>query len=232
MARFIRKDDLKNYFKTGAKPTEKHFGQLIDACYNKPKVSQEFQTWTHGNAVTMSNPVKDFKSIVRHGEGTEAVPVLPIIRQRRQEFNRFYHFAMPIPILSDALAMKSIFLDMETSREQVYVQKLTRAKSAQKLDVETKVGSQLRSVKIHSGRQLVKTFNDLTYDGVIPGIELESQNLIEISRGVGITLEIVYFFELLDRITVSVDELMTLQYDERYVTSKFYSVGCRFFTNL
>lgn len=100
MARKTTLEQLKSYFKTGSKPTEGQFTELIDSCYNAPKLSFDPKTqqlsistavgdtdsiadlkgiapystraWVHGHALVLDES-SHVKSMLKRGWGTEIV---------------------------------------------------------------------------------------------------------------------------------------------------------------
>ncbi len=100
MARKTTIDQLKNYFKTGSKPTEGQFVELIESCYNSPKLAFDPKTqqlsistalgetdsiadlkgiapystrsWVHGHSLCLDDS-SHVKAIAKRGWGTEIV---------------------------------------------------------------------------------------------------------------------------------------------------------------
>ena len=114
MARKTSIDQLKTYFKTGSKPTEGQFVELIDSCYNAPKLSFDAKTqqlsistaagdsdsiadlkgiapystrsWVHGHSLCLDEG-SSIKAMMKKGWGTEVIGEI-ILREKSEKVGK------------------------------------------------------------------------------------------------------------------------------------------------
>ncbi len=210
----LDKNRLKQYFRSGSRPTQEQFYELIDNCYN-----EEFTSFVSGYHLMVDkgegNSIKYFK---REAGKTKIVPLFKRINTVHQ---RFYHFAIPVSHLGSGFILEKIILEMELPQSKNYTIK------DHKKDVEITQRVQLDYIKVFNGTEEIHEYTPDENE-----IEQVQEFLIEkpASLWKGIAIDIAIGYDIQSNIAVS-DQFDLTAGNEEVLEHLFGSVGCIFKPN-
>lgn len=249
-------EQLKSYFKTGKKPTESNFAELIDNCYNDPKLSFNPKTlelsimttngenthtvdmkgiapystrsWIHGHSI-IPDPSCQIRSTSINGNCKEIVA--EVIRRTANEQSKGKTLVLDGSTVNTYhVAIPTPLMNENTRFSNLFIDIEQRSNSAQK---RLSSGA---DIEIHVGARI----KGITiYNGQNSSIELSSIAFSEgiqkiplknnlVTRAVSVSIAIEYYFQAYSKDLVKGDLLSEITIDHEYLRTKFYGVGCEF----
>lgn len=204
------KNILKQYFRSGSRPTQKQFHELIDNCYN-----DTFNSTVSGYQVlTDLESAKTITSLRREAGKTLLIPFF----QRINVVNRrVYHYAIPCN-LGAGHTLEKITINMTVPKEASYVVRDGRK------EVSIRQSITIEAIKIYNGEEEIHSLPS--------GVKIEN-SLLDIAvektstqwLGIGIDIAIVY--DIKSDIAVS-DQLDIGAESQNMLLHTFGSVSCNF----
>lgn len=259
MSRKTTSEQLKSYFKTGKKPTEGQFAELIDGCYNAPRLSFDAKTqilsistnegeidhstdlkgiapyttrsWTHGHSIEIDEDTR-LKALHKKGWGTEVVCDVQV-RRRDEMVSKdqrlildgsslcTFHFAVPTPLMADSVRLKSLLLDID-HEGTTYPESIPDTKDK----VEVHTGAIVKNIDVYNGRNTIFSASGLSATSDLRRLPVDTQPLV--TRAIGLTLSIEYYFRVYSRILVKQEHANEIKTKDDFTRTKFYAVGCEF----
>ncbi len=261
MARKTSLEQLKQYFKTGSKPTEGQFAELLDSCYNAPKLAFDAKTqeltistsqgetdsianlkgiapystrsWVHGHSLCLDDG-SHVKAINKRGWGTEIVGEVTL-REKQEKVGKdqvlildgstlnTYHFAIPTPLMSGSIKLKSVMLDIE-----LYTDSYEQAIGDSKDKVTVLTGGKVKEVLVYNGKNVLVDFSSLASNSDLRTLSVP--DLPPVTRAIGLSVSVEYYFQVHSKILIKHEQVSELKskVDDKYTRSRFYAVGCEF----
>ena len=262
MARKTNIDQLKSYFKTGSKPTEAQFTELIDSCYNAPKLNFDAKTqqlsivtasggdadsiadlkgiapystrsWVHGTTLILDEG-SHVKAMAKRGWGTEIVGEITL-REKQEKIGKdqvlildgstinTYHYAVPTPLMSSSVKIKSVLLDIELYTDS-YDQTVGDAKD--KVNILT--GGRVKEVIVYNGKNILHDFSSLASNSDLRTLQLPEMQ--PVTRAICLSISVEYYFQVFSKILITREQVSELKskVDDKYTRARFYAVGCEF----
>lgn len=208
------KNILKQYFRSGSRPTQKQFYELIDNCYNETFTS--FVSGYHLLVDTEKN--KTIHSLKREAGKTILVPSFNRINILHK---RVYHFAIPVCNLGSGFLLDSIVLEMSLPQNAKYSIK-DRSREVH-ITQEVKVDY----IKVFNGtKEIYSTPPDTKVTD--PVQEFQINKSANPWRGIAIDIAIIY--DIKSDIAVS-DQFDITAEKEQMLEHTFGSAGCIFKPN-
>ena len=208
------KNNLKQYFRSGSRPTQKQFYELIDNCYN-----EVFAFFVSGYHLMVDkgeeNPIKYFK---REAGKTRIIPQFEHINRVHQ---RFFHFAIPVSQLGPGFMLEKIILEMDLPQNTKYSVKDHKKK------VEITQRVQLDYIKVFNGTQEIYEYTP-DEDENEPVQEILIEQTASLWRGIAIDIAIGY--DIKSNIAVS-DQFDLTAGNEDVLEHLFGGAGCIFKPN-
>ena len=204
---------LKQYFRSGSRPTQKQFHDLIDACYNS---AEGLSSFVSGYAVLVDvDTDQPIRTLRREAGKTILVPSFERINLRHV---RVYHYAFPACNVGPGMVLEKILLEVSLPQSTDY---LVRDRSK---DVRITQEVSLESIRVFNGSEAL-------YSG---SSELEwTDSVVEIpinktaDRWMGISLDIAVAYDIRSNIAVS-DQLDIAAEKESMLEHTFGNAGCVF----
>lgn len=210
----IDKNVLKQYFRSGSRPTQKQFHELIDNCYN-----EVFTSFVSGYQVLVDTEKnKTIKILNREAGKTVLVPFFDRINVIHR---RIYHYAIPVCNLGPGYVLDKIVLEMNLPQSTDYTVK-DRNK-----EVHITQAVALDAISIFNGTEEVYSGSSGT-KGVGPVYEIQINKAADQWTGIGI--DIVIKYDIKSDIAVS-DQLDITAEKEQMLEHRFGSAGCIFKQN-
>lgn len=210
----MEKNSIKQFFRSGSRPSQEHFYALIDACYNSGSSifvsGYEMKTDTAG-----SSPVK---SIVY--EGGKLI-LVPQFRRINIPIRRSYHYTLPCCNLAPELRLQRISMDLKLPPNTTY-------------EVKDKKG--LVKIEQHIGFHSISVYNGAEAFLTLSGKEIPAGEHKEFSLDKafeswkGISVDILVDYDIRSNIAVSDQFDITDSHAEELVHI-FGGVGVEFRTN-
>jgi hypothetical protein len=208
------KNNLKQYFRSGSRPTQKQFYELIDNCYN-----EEFTSFVSGYHLMVDKGEGDtIKYFKREAGKTRIVPQFKHINTVHQ---RFYHFAIPVSHLGPGFMLEKIILEMDLPQNTKYSVKDHKKK------VEITQRVQLDYIKVFNGTQEIYEYTP-DEDENEPVQEILIEKTASLWRGIAIDIAIGY--DIKSNIAVS-DQFDLTAGNEDVLEHLFGGAGCIFKPN-
>jgi len=105
MSAKVAKTILKEYFKSGKRPNEEHFHQLIDSSYNEDVA---FTSFVSGYQVLVNS---EEARILRRQAGDTIL--FPVFKNLNGQISRIYNYALPACNLGAGLQLSSVFWNIQ-----------------------------------------------------------------------------------------------------------------------
>jgi hypothetical protein len=207
----LDKNILKQYFRSGSRPTQKQFYELIDNCYN-----EAFTSFVSGYHLLIDESTdKTIKALKREAGKTVIVPFFSRINTKH---HRFYHYAIPVANLGSGFQLDKIILDMSLppSTEYSVKDRSREVQITQKVKVD--------SIRIYNGpEQIYEASPDSKDQESVQELQIKSAS--EQWKGISIDISIAY--EIKSDIAVS-DQFDITAGNEHRLEHLFGSAGCIF----
>lgn len=204
------KNILKQYFRSGSRPTQKQFHELIDNCYN-----DVFSSAVSGYQVmTDSEGDKSITSIKREAGKTYIIPYFDRINLPHR---RVYHYAIPSNVGS-GYTLDIITMDFSLPKDSNYSVRDGRK------DVAIKQTINIEGIRIYNGGQEIHSMTS--------GIRIDKSPLEIIvqksaTQWLGIGIDITVAYDIKSEIAVS-DQLDIGAESQNMLLHTFGSVTCNF----
>ena len=208
------KNVLKQYFRSGSRPTQKQFHELVDNCYN-----EAFTAFVSGyHLLTDTEKNKTVKILKREAGKTVLVPFFDRINILH---HRVYHYAIPVCNLGPGFVLDKIVLDMNLPQNAEYSVK-DRSK-----EVRITQAVKLDYILVFNGTEKIYSTSSET-KGTGPVHEIPINKAASQWMGIGIDIAIRY--DIKSDIAVS-DQLDITAEKEQMLEHTFGSAGCIFIQN-
>lgn len=205
---------LKQYFRSGSRPTQKQFHDLIDSCYNS-----DLSSAVSGYQVLVDTEfTRTIFSMKREGGMTYLIPFFERINMVD---TRAYHYALPVCNVGPAHKLARVTIAMTLPETANY-----KVKDRNK-ELNIRQSVKLREIKIHNGGEEIHT--------VSSAIEFKD-SLVEISIGkgasrwLGIGIDITVDYDIKSDIAVS-DEFNIGAQSKEMLLHTFGNVECFFISD-
>jgi hypothetical protein len=204
------KNILKQYFRSGSRPTQKQFHELIDNCYN-----DVFSSAVSGyQVVADSEGAKTITSIKREAGKTYLIPYFERINLVHR---RVYHYALPCNVGPD-YTLEVITMDISLPRDANY-----KVRDGRK-EVAIRQSITIDSIRIYNGGQEIHA---LTSGIKIDKTPFEIAVQKKTTQWLGISIDIALAYDIRSDIAVS-DQLDIGTESQNMLLHTFGSVGCSF----
>jgi hypothetical protein len=209
MSKRTDKNILKQYFRSGNRPTQKQFHELIDNCYN-----DAFDAGVSGYQVLVDWENNTISSMKREAGKTYVVPYFDRINIVHR---RVYHYAIPCNV-GAGHTLDHITLDMTFPQNNNYLIRDGRK------DVNIKQVVSVEFIKVYNGSEEIHS--------VQSGIKIDkASHELQIKKGatrwLGIGIDIGLLYDLKSDIAVS-DQLNIALEAASNLQHVFGSAGCSF----
>lgn len=212
MSPYVDKDLLKQYFRSGSRPTQQQFHQLIDNCYNETRSS-----FVSGYQVQADlAPGQAPKIVKRAGGNTIIVPFFDRINTPAAQI-RGYHYHIPVCNVGSGYLLDKIVLEVAVPKSTNYEieDKGNVVNITQKVTVD--------SIKVYNGTTELFSDNKSTMANGIQEIKINQP--VNQWHGIGIDISISY--DIKSDIAIS-DQLDIGEKNEEVLAHVFGSAGCYF----
>lgn len=210
------KNTLKQYFRSGSRPTQKQFHELIDSCYNSNNV---FSSCVSGYEVLVDTD--NNKTITRITREAGRTNLIPFFERINVVHRRAYHYAIPIGSVGSDYMLDKIIIEIylpESSRYKV------RDRSKEVNITQSVV---MEEIKIYNGSEELYALTS--------GIRIE-EGITEImvskssTQWLGIGIDMVVAYDIKSDIAVS-DQLDIAAESQNMLLHKFGTAGCLFISS-
>jgi hypothetical protein len=205
------KNTLKQYFRSGSRPTQKQFHELIDNCYNG-----DLGSAVSGYQVLVdSESTKTVSSIRRESGKTFLVPFFERINIVN---HRVYHYAIPVCNVGSGYTLERITMEISLPQTSNYTVK-DRSKE---LNIRQTVTVQ--EIKVHNGgEEIYVRSSGIKFEKSIFEVQIEQQA----SQWFGIGIDIAVAYDIKSDIAVS-DQFNIAEQSKEMLLHTFGSVACFF----
>lgn len=205
---------LKQYFRSGSRPTQKQFHDLIDSCYNG-----DLSSAASGYEVLVDTEInRTIFSMKRAGGRTY---IIPFFERINMPDTRVYHYAIPVCNVGGGHKLERVTIAMTLPQTANY-----KVKDRNK-ELNIRQSVKLREIRIHNGAEEIHTVSS----------EIESRDsLVEISIGkgasrwLGIGIDITVDYDIKSDIAVS-DQFNIGAQSEEMLLHTFGNVECFFISD-
>jgi len=209
MSKRTDKNILKQYFRSGNRPTQKQFHELIDNCYN-----DAFEASVSGYQVLVDWENNTISTMKREAGKTYLVPYFDRINIVHR---RVYHYGIPCNV-GAGHTLDRITLEMTFPQNSNYLIKDGRK------DVNIKQAVSVEFIKVYNGSEEIHSMQS--------GIKIDkSSHELQIRKGatrwLGIGIDIGLLYDLKSDIAVS-DQLNIAVEGASSLQHIFGSAGCSF----
>jgi len=205
------KNILKQYFRSGSRPTQNQFEELIESCYN-----ETYNSFVSGYQLLVdANSEKTVSTLKREKGRTILIPHFERINTQHE---RIYHYAIPVSNLSGGYLLDKIILEISLPEIESY-----SVKDRQK-DVKITQKIQVELIRVYNGTDEIFT--------VSPDRgRLKGQQEFKVDKSVrqwkGIGIDIVVNYNIESNIAVS-DKLDISKQKGEMLEHSFGTAGCIF----
>lgn len=213
MSNRIDKSELKKYFRSGSRPSQKQFEELIDNCYNGNLTSSV----SGYSVLTDIEKGKTIASIKREAGKTH---IIPFFERINVPHTRTFHYAIPVSGIADNIVLDKIVIDMAIPQNNKY-----KVRDKNK-DVGIKQTINIEAITICNGSEEIYT-SPSPFESTRSPIEIEIGKAVPQWSGIGI--DIVISYDITSEIAVS-DQLDIASESEDKLLHTFGNADC-YFTN-
>lgn len=203
------KNTIKEYFRSGSRPTQQHFYALIDACFN-----ENYAIFLSGYEVKTDTGTSRFKSVTREAGETR---LIPWFKRINIEQSRSYHYSIPSVNLGSHLSLNKVFLNFQLPSSGNY----TAKDKTRKVEISQEI--RLDYIKIYNGTEELFIMNDNPHASNEEGVIVDKA----VKKWEGISVDIRVKYKLSSNIAVSDQFDITEEHSEELVHI-FGGVGCEF----
>lgn len=205
------KNILKQYFRSGSRPTQNQFEELIENCYN-----ETCNTFVSGYQLLVDAAGEKTVSTLKREKGRTVL--IPQFERINTQHERIYHYAISVSNLSGGYLLETIILEMNLPENTSYSvkDKQRDVKITQKIHVEL--------IRVYNGTDEIFT--------VSPDKgRLKKQQEFKVGKSVrqwkGIGIDIVVNYNIESEIAVS-DKLDISKQKGEMLEHSFGTAGCIF----
>jgi hypothetical protein len=203
------KNELKRYFRSGSRPSQKQFEDLIDNCYN-----EDFSSFVSGYSVLTGYEMSTIAS-VRYEAGKTFI--IPSFERINVPNKRTYHYSIPVCNISGDHILEKVVLEFAIPESNRY-----KVKDKNK-EVQIRQNVQVDLIAIFNG-------SDNIYSSSEPP-EITSPLEIEVGKRAdhwfGIGIDITISYDITSDIAVS-DQLDLASENGEMLIHTFGMAGCIF----
>lgn len=206
------KNILKKYFRSGSRPTQEQFHELIDSCFN----NDVFTSFVAGYQLLVNNERHDpYSTLVREGGKTVLIPFFDRINLPQQ---RIFHYAIPISNIGQGFILDRLILeiDLPESTEYSVQDKRKEVRITQEVNIEL--------INIYNGSEEIYSTTPKKQNG-------DRVYEIEVGKAAaqwkGIAVDIVVEYDIKSDIAIS-DQLDISAEKGEMLEHSFGSAGCIF----
>lgn len=206
------KNILKQYFRSGSRPTQKQFHELIDSCYN----NDAFTTYVSGYQLLVNKEQNTTYQVLKREAGkTILVPCFDRINIIQQ---RVYNYGIPVSNLGKGFLLDRVVFeaDLPDSTEYSVQDKRKKVRIFQEVNIEL--------INIYNGSEEIHSFTPGKQNGD-PVYEIEVGKPAKQWKGIGI--DIVLEYDIKSDIAIS-DQLNISAEKREMLEHSFGSAGCIF----
>lgn len=209
------KNVIKHYFRSGSRPTQQQFHELIDNCYN-----EALSSFVSGYDLLIDSGKNNAVKSVRRVAGTTVlIPFFDRINTKDPQV-RVYHYAIPVCNIGSGLILKEIKLNIELPQNAQY------SIRDQSKDVQITSEIQFDHINLFNGVEKIFSLTEIKEAG--PKFEFQINEPADLWIGIGIDIGIKY--TITSHIAVS-DQLDITSGKEQMLEHRFGSAGCVFIQN-
>lgn len=206
------KNVLKQYFRSGSRPTQKQFHELIDSCYN----NEVFTSFVSGYQLLVNDERNDpYRTLTREGGRTVLIPFFDRINIPQQ---RIFHYALPVNNLGRGFVLDRLMLEISLPENAEYSVQDKR----KEVLITQKVNLEL--INIYNGSEEIYSTSPKKQNG-------DSLCEIEVGKAAaqwqGIAVDIVVDYDITSDIAIS-DQLDISAEKGEMLKHSFGSAGCIF----
>jgi len=205
------KNLLKQYFRSGSRPTQNQFEELIESCYN-----EIYNSFVSGYQLQVDADSEKTVSTLKREKGRTIL--IPHFERINTQHERIYHYAIPVSNLSGGYLLDTIILEMSLPENESYSVKdrQKEVKITQKIHVEL--------IRVYNGTDEIFTVSPDR--GRLKGQhELKVGKTVRKWKGIGIDIVVNYNIE--SNIAVS-DKLDISKQKGEMLEHSFGTAGCTF----
>ena len=210
----MEKNSIKQFFRSGNRPTQEHFYALIDACYNTNFTAYvsgyEMKTETGQNSPVKSISYEAGKLIL-----------VPWFRRINIPLRRTYHYALPSCNMGPEMRLQRISMELRLPGNSTY--EVRDKKGLVKIDQQV----EFNSINVYNGS---KAFLTLSSKEIPSGENKEFSLDRTFESWKGISVDIVVDYDINSNIAVSDQFDITDSHAEELI-HVFGGVGIEFRTN-
>ena len=204
------KSKLKKYFRSGSRPTQTQFEELIDNCYNG-----DSSVYVSGYAVmTDIGYGMGVASLIREGGKSLIIPSFDRINIPHK---RTFHYAIPTSNIGEGTMLETVSLEVSIPQSTKYK---IRDKSK---DVGIRQDVKISAIRVFNGDK--ELYSAGSVDIVKSKIELEINIAAPVWRGISIDIEVSY--DITSEIAVS-DQLDIAIESQQMLLHTFGIASCIF----
>lgn len=204
------KNKLKEYFRSGARPTQEHFYALIDACYNEDRT-----IFLSGYDIKIENGDHSrIKSLTREAGKTKLIPWFHRINVPHI---RNYHYSIPCVNLGPHLSLNKIYLNFQLPSSGTY----TAKDKTRKVEIDQKVS--LESIIVYNGTEELLDLDKSLFSKNAGEFTIDKN----VKQWQGISVDIKVSYKLSSKIAVS-DEFDITKANPEELVHLFGGIGCEF----
>jgi hypothetical protein len=205
------KTTLKQYFRSGSRPTQKQFHELVDNCYNG-----DIGSSVSGYQVLMDvENARTISSLRRESGKTYLIPFFDRINVVN---NRVYHYAIPVCNVGSGYTLQRITIEMTLPASANY-----KVRDGNK-ELTIRQSVNVSEIKIHNGAEEIYAISSgIKFEKSV----FEAQLQREAAQWFGIGIDIAVAYDIKSDIAVS-DKFNVAEQSEEMLLHTFGTVECFF----
>lgn len=207
----MEKNTIKQYFRSGSRPTQEHFYSLIDASYN-----ESYSVYVSGYGIkTGTGDHSQVKTISMEAGKTF---LTPWFKRINIPHTRTYHYCVPCCNLGPELRIHRIYMDLQLPKNNTY--EVNDKKSSVKISQTVN----LNSIVFHNGTE---AFLTLSGADIPEGPHKEFTVDAPMDQWKGINVDITVGYDIKSNIAVS-DQFDITERNADELLHVFGGMGCEF----
>lgn len=210
----IDKNIIKQYFRSGSRPTQNQFYELIDNCYN-----EDYASFVSGYQLIMGEGKKQLiKEIKREAGRTTIIPYFGRINTIH---SRTYHYAIPVANIGSAFLLDKITIEMSLPQSTHY--------TAKDSNREVRINQQVNVdyIKVFNGtEEIFQSLPDIKNINSVLELTIKASA----DRWKGIAIDIALVYDITSDIAVS-DQFDISSEKGDMLQHSFGTAGCMFKSN-
>lgn len=210
----IDKNIIKQYFRSGSRPTQNQFYELIDNCYN-----EGYTSFVSGYQLLPGQEKNQLIKEIKREAGRTIL--IPHFNRINTIHSRTYHYAIPLANIASALLLDKITIDMILPQSAQYTVKDSSR--------EVRINQQIKVdyIKIFNGsEEIFETLPDIKSMNKV--LELSVKAPADYWKGIAVDIALVY--DITSDIAVS-DQFDISSAKGDMLQHSFGTAGCIFKPN-